>query len=610
MSRAGAVNAAPSDPFVRGAPAQTLPGLKPLPQPAPTSDRSAVPGGAGASALPPLGAPRVSSSGSQTKVVFDLPPGVGYVLTPGFGGMQLELSGVRAAPSVTGRLGMNVGEYRVVPVAGGAQLSLGTAFSLGLSAGWRASEATIASGGRVLILEFGPALQGGAAPSVRGTVRADQAVNPGRLVLTPPSLEAPKAPDAAVPASPAPATAGVSAPGLPGLSRALPAAAAPTSGPGSADQVPPGDAAGNAGGSLPAPAAGLPGAQDSDPNVLRGKAQGAVQAGALLGAPRIGKNPGVTRVVLDLPPGSSFSITPGALGLSIDLSGAGADEQMSGAVSSELLGWRYSSAGDHSNVTLLSASALTERSGWHSVLLPPVSGSDRSRLAIDLSPAFANTTPLLPVERVLAAVPPVRSAALGFAGNVLVRPSVVIDAGHGGRDPGAVGLVTEKAVVLDVALRVRSYLQAAGVDVIMSRDSDRELFLDKTTDLNARAALGYKGAQLFVSIHANSMEPVNVLRGYGIETWWNNNNPGSPLLAGALQSSVIQVTGAYDQGLKSSRSLAVLRGSKIPAALVEIGFVGHPVDGGNLQDNNYLERVALGIARGIRQALVSNIAAH
>ncbi len=629
-SSAEARSAAPRDPFVRGAPAQQLPELKLLPQltppavggpvrsvlpAAPPSASSAAPSSSSPAqaAGPALGAPRVSSSGSQTKVVFDLPVGVGYTLTPGFGGMRLDFSGLRAAASVTARLGASVGEYRVSPAANGAQLTLGTAFSLGVSAGWRASEATIASGGRVLILEFGPALSGGAAASVRGSVQTSQAVNPGSLVLTPPNLPlaGQDIPSPPAPGSPARSAAPASPPIL-GL--ADPAQGLVNLGGGAAtsaaDQLPPGDSLGSASGSLPAPAVGLPGALDSDPNVLRGKAGGALQVGALLGAPRIGKNPGVTRVVLDLPPGSSFVITPGALGLSIELSGVGASDQTSGAVSSELSGWRYSGGSDRSSVMLLSTSPLTERRGWRSVFLPPTAGSEYSRLAIDFSPAFANTTPLRPAERVLAAVPPVRSAALGFSSSVLVPPTVVLDPGHGGRDPGAVGLVTEKAVVLDVALRVRAYLQSAGVDVIMSRDIDRELFADKSTDLNARAALGYNGAQLFVSIHANSMEPVNVLRGYGVETWWNNNNPGSVVLASALQSSVIQATGAYDQGLKSSRSLAVLRGSKVPAALVEIGFVGHPVDGGNLQDNNYLERVALGIARGIRQALMGNLAAH
>lgn len=186
----------------------------------------------------------------------------------------------------------------------------------------------------------------------------------------------------------------------------------------------------------------------------------------------------------------------------------------------------------------------------------------------------------------------------------------MIDPGHGGHDPGAVGAVVEKEVTLDVALRVRDLLRPAGVDVVLTRDSDRELSPVKATDLNMRAAMGTPGTQLFVSIHVNAMPPQNALRGYGVETWWNPNHPLSSTLAALIQKNVVAITGAFSQGLHNTRSLAVLRGSRIPAALVEIGYTSHPVDGLNLKDNNYLDRVALGIAQGIREALVTGISAN
>lgn len=606
----------PASPFVRGAAPQSMPLLAPLPgnpvAVAPAKISPTAPPAA-STAMQTLGEPRVYSEGSQTKVVYDLPAGVRYSLAQNFSGLNVAFLGVRATPTIVAQLGTSVAEYRVATSASGAKISLGTPFSLGPQSGWRASEAIIASGGRVLILEFGPAIMGGAAASLRGSVKtlpmptANINPKPAPITLTLPSLGLPavnsvglggSAGDSLTGGLEDPAQ-GLSPQSLPSYSdvsvRQLP------------NQVPPGDVRGNVSGILPAPAPNLPGMDDSDPNTLRGKASGAAQLGATLAEPRIGKNPGITRVVLDLPHGTSFQITPGALGLSIDLVGVSAPDQASGIISSELQGWRYSSIGNRSRVFLLSSSALSVHSGWRSVFLTPTTGSDRWRLAIDLSPAFANTTPLAVSERRLAPVPQVRSSALSFSGALLVAPSVVLDPGHGGHDPGAVGAVIEKAVVLDVSLRVRQYLQMAGINVIMSRESDSELSANKNTDLNARAALGYNGAQLFVSIHANSMPPASILRGYGIETWWNNNNPGSSSFASILQKNVIQTTGAYNQGLKNTQSLAVLRGSKVPAALVEIGFVGHPVDGGNLEDTNYLERVALGIARGIREALVSGV---
>ena len=232
---------------------------------------------------------------------------------------------------------------------------------------------------------------------------------------------------------------------------------------------------------------------------------------------------------------------------------------------------------------------------------------------IDLSPALADLSPLLPAQRVVAAVPPV-SGTSGLAILALsasyVRPRVVIDPGHGGRDGGAVGSVLEKQVTLDVALRVRDLLRAADVDVVLTRETDRALDATKTTDLQMRAATATPGTQLFVSIHVNAMEARAALRGYGVETWWNPNHPLSSTLAGVLQRNVVGLTGAFSQGLKSGQSLSVLRNSRVPAALVEIGYPSHPVAGQTRQDNNDLDRVALGIAQGIREALVTGVAAN
>ncbi|MFC6662792.1 N-acetylmuramoyl-L-alanine amidase family protein [Deinococcus multiflagellatus] len=171
------------------------------------------------------------------------------------------------------------------------------------------------------------------------------------------------------------------------------------------------------------------------------------------------------------------------------------------------------------------------------------------------------------------------------------------------------GAVVEKQVALDVSLRVRDLLRPAGVEVVMTRETDRELLPDKAADLQARAALGTPGTQLFLSIHVNAMPAASALRGYGVETWWNPNHPLSSAFAALLQTNVIAVTGAFSQGLKNNRALAVLRNSRIPAALIEIGYTSHPVDGLNLQNPNYLDRVALGIAQGVREALVTGVSA-
>ncbi|MVN88570.1 N-acetylmuramoyl-L-alanine amidase [Deinococcus sp. HMF7620] len=516
-----------------------------------------------------FGPPRLSVQGSTTRVVFDLPQGVDYTLAPTFTGLRLDVQGARVQPGVTAGLGASVTEIR----AGAGQITLFTPFPLSLSAGWQASEATLATGARVLILELGATVSGGAAPRLQGRVLTTAPVTPGAQAV----LNSPSAPSA------------VSAPVT--------------------DAVPPGDTIPSAKVLPPAPA--LPSPAASLPTPLQGRVPGTALPSAL-STPRIGKNPGQTRVVLDLPPGTTYRLLPGGTGLTIELGGVTLGARSARSVSPEVREWRFAPASGGGTVTLLTPTPLGVRSGWRAQLLPPASGSAAYRLVIDLSPALADLTPLPATERVVASVPPVlatRGTAILALSASYVRPRVVIDAGHGGRDPGAVGTIVEKEVTLAVALRVRDLLSAAGVEVVLTRDSDRELHPVKSTDLQLRAAQGTPGTQLFVSIHVNAMDASTALRGYGIETWWNPNHPQSSALAGLLQRQMVAVTGAFSRGLKNSQSLSVLRNSRVPAALVEIGYTSHPVDGLNLRDANYLDRVALGLALGIREALVSGVTA-
>lgn len=552
-----AQTAAPTDPFQRTAPAAGAPRVNVGAQSAgvPAAPIT-LPGVQNAT----FGSPRASSQGSATRVVFDLPAGVTYFLTPTFTGLRVDVQGARVQPAVTARLGSSVTEYR----AGGGQATLFTPFPLSLTDGWKAQEATLATGSRVLIIDIGAGVTGGA---------------PGSRVLTSAPVTAAAQAVLNAPSAPLPVT------------------------------LPPGDTVQSGGKVLP-PAPALPGSDTARPSALTGRVPGTPRSD-LLAPLRLGKSPGQTRVVLDLPPGATYRITPGPSGLSIELTGLSVPAQGERNASPELREWRSETRVGGGTVTLLTAAPTTERSGWRAQLLPPATG-DLHRLAIDLSPAMANLTPLLPTERIVAAVPPVlatRGTAILALSASYVKPRVVIDPGHGGRDPGAVGLVTEKAVNLDIALRVRDLLTAAGVDVVLTRDSDRELNADKNTDLKLRAALSTPGTALFVSIHVNALEAVSALRGYGIETWWNPNHPRSSALAALLQNNLIGQTGAFNRGLKNSQSLSVLRNSRVPAALVEVGYLSHPVDSQNLKDTHYIDRVALGIAQGIREALVSGVTA-
>ncbi|MGK7890016.1 MAG: N-acetylmuramoyl-L-alanine amidase [Leptolyngbyaceae cyanobacterium] len=176
------------------------------------------------------------------------------------------------------------------------------------------------------------------------------------------------------------------------------------------------------------------------------------------------------------------------------------------------------------------------------------------------------------------------------------RVVLVIDPGHGGRDPGAVGIgnLYEKHVVLPVSLEVAALLQQQGVQVVMTRSTDRTLDLQPRVDIAENA-----NADLFVSIHANaiSMSRPDV---NGIETYYYSAQ-GLPL-AQYIHNSLLQATGRRDRGVRQAR-FYVIRRTSMPAVLLEIGFVTGEDDAPLLATEAYRSLTARAIARGILQYL-------
>ncbi len=178
--------------------------------------------------------------------------------------------------------------------------------------------------------------------------------------------------------------------------------------------------------------------------------------------------------------------------------------------------------------------------------------------------------------------------------NVAGQRVVVIDPGHGGRDPGAIGIggLRETNVALPVSLQVATLLQQQGVTVVMTRTSEQTVELESRVQIAERA-----NADIFVSIHANaiSMSRPDV---NGIETYYASDQ-GLPL-ARAIQNSLLQAVGGPDRGVRQAR-FYVIRRTSMPAVLVETGFVTGARDAPLLRDPAYQQRLAQAIARGILQ---------
>lgn len=549
-----------------------------------------------------FGNPRSSTTDGVTKVVFDLPENARYSFSPSTSGLIVRVENVPILTENRGSLGASVQSYRAT--RNGAVLS--TPFALSETLGWRADETVSAStGGRVLILEIGLNMQGGAnnarllgllpssMPAALHVPPTSVAQTAGAQALAKP-IPIPRP----VP-TPAPVVSQAPAPvALPPATVAAAVAAATQSG--SADAAP-GDTVGVAQPEpLPAELAEAAGyTQNSD---MSGRVPGNGR-NSVLGAPRFGHSPGMTRLVLDLPAGATYNIQPRSGALAVNIGNVQPASMSQSGVSSEVLGWSYRPVSGGLQMQV-SAQNLSAQRGWRAFFLPPAPGSNSHRLAIDFAPALANLRPLPRAQSTLARLSYPNSGGLAYASSL--RPRVVLDPGHGGKDPGAVGQIQEKNVVLDVSRRTREFLAVAGVDVVMTRNSDMHLHPDKATDLRMRSNMGGRGV-LFVSVHANAMPRQNALRGYGIETWYNANHRYSPALATILQKNMLDVSGAHSRGVKNSQTLGVLRANPVPAALVEVGFISHPVDSLNLQDDNYVDRVAFGLARGIHESIRAGV---
>ena len=173
------------------------------------------------------------------------------------------------------------------------------------------------------------------------------------------------------------------------------------------------------------------------------------------------------------------------------------------------------------------------------------------------------------------------------------RVLVTIDPGHGGRDPGAVGIggLQEKDVVLPISQEVARLLAKQGVAVKMTRSDDRFISLQGRADMANRDR-----ADIFVSIHANAAtSPAN-----GAETFHHPSSAAGRALAQSIQDSIIRRTGMKNRGVKQA-NFHVLRHTNMPAALVEVGFVTGYEDAAKLRDPRFRQAMAEAIAEGILQ---------
>lgn len=179
---------------------------------------------------------------------------------------------------------------------------------------------------------------------------------------------------------------------------------------------------------------------------------------------------------------------------------------------------------------------------------------------------------------------------------VEARPAiVVIDPGHGGHDRGGAPgqVLPEKGFTLDVGKRLARILRDDGrIKVILTRNGDYFVSLPERT---GTANLYARSNAVFVSIHFNSGRRLGA---YGIETYYNNSRGYK--LAALIHPRVIQALGSIDRGIRH-RGYFVLRRNRLPAVLVECGFLTNPGEASRISDSRYRDSIAKAIAAAIER---------
>ncbi len=197
--------------------------------------------------------------------------------------------------------------------------------------------------------------------------------------------------------------------------------------------------------------------------------------------------------------------------------------------------------------------------------------------------------------------------------------SVILDAGHGGEDGGAVSAdgVIEKDINLSVALKLRDILKVSGYNVIMTREKDTAIYNNdaktlrekKRSDLHNRLDIIEKNSgenTIFVSVHQNKFPDAKY---HGTQIFYSTHDPKSMDLAQSVRKSITQFLQPENEReiKEANKKIYLLNNAKIPAIVVECGFLSNPEECKKLSDKNYQSEMAFSVYCGITDYFGNNI---
>ena len=185
---------------------------------------------------------------------------------------------------------------------------------------------------------------------------------------------------------------------------------------------------------------------------------------------------------------------------------------------------------------------------------------------------------------------------------------VVVDAGHGGSDPGMIGVsgLEEKGINLSISLLLRDTLEKSGYSVIMTREEDKGLYDSsaankKAQDMQRRIAMIREHAPvLSVSIHQNSYQTSDVK---GAQVFYFTHSVEGKKAAEILQKHLKTVDETNRREAKPNDTYYILKKTEIPTVIVEAGFLTNPEEAAKLQDEAYQEKIAQAVWEGLKEYL-------
>lgn len=211
---------------------------------------------------------------------------------------------------------------------------------------------------------------------------------------------------------------------------------------------------------------------------------------------------------------------------------------------------------------------------------------------------------------VLAICARITERALPTAAAASTKPVIVLDAGHGGLDSGAVGAtgVLEKDVNLSIVLALRDMFEMSGFEVVLTRDEDISIYdpgiegirNQKLNDMDNRLEIIQKYPDsIFLCIHQNNFTDPKY---FGGQMFYNNNNPQNRTLAQIMQNKFAQLQPGNGREIKlTGEELFLLKSNKNPSLMIECGFLSNPEEEQKLSTWEYQQKVAFTIYGGVME---------